>query len=72
MNISNDQYHATRICKNPAFVRVRRLPDGMNSFVKQVLCLLEKGTTKDDNTCSRKGYVKNSYIKCRHECCQEA
>ena len=27
----------------------------MNSFVKKVLCLLEKGTTKDHNTCIGRG-----------------
>ena len=29
----------------------------MNSFVEKVLCLLEKGTTKDHNTCIERDYM---------------
>ena len=40
----------------------------MNSFVKKVLCLLEKGTAKDHNTCIRrldmnKTLTKKSWCK---------
>ena len=35
-------------------------PDGMDSFVKKVLRLFKKGTTKDDNTCNTRGNTKES------------
>ena len=35
----------------------------MNSFVKKVLCLLEKGTAKDHNTCIRRRDMNKAQTK---------